>query len=335
MSNVWRKTITQHTKDGKRVPSGTPESKTVRSKTKRFYGTLRTADGKQKQIPLTDDRETSSVFLTRLQADEDRCKVYGVDQYQRERQKPLTAHLHAYEKYLRSKGNTDGYVVQQLDRIRELIRATKAKTLDDLDGHRIGQTLVRWRQRGRVDTRKGRKQRVMSVSTSNHYMRAVKGFSRWVWIEKRTSEDILRNLRLMNTKAHRTRERRALTSQELRSLVETTETCRKSSHGLRAGDRAALYLTAAYTGLRASELASLTVSSFDMEAKTVTVEAAYSKRRRKDVLPLHPSLIDRLSPWLKSKRGRVWKAAWSKDGAKMLRRDLKRAGIDYVDGTTG
>lgn len=45
------------------------------------------------------------------------------------------------------------------------------------------------------------------------------------------------------------------------------------------------------------ELASLTESSFDFDTDnpTVTVAAAYSKHRREDVLPLHPTLAARRS----------------------------------------
>lgn len=59
-----------------------------------------------------------------------------------------------------------------------------------------------------------------------------------------------------------------------------------------------LYLTAGFTGFRASELASLTSSSFDFEAETITVEAAHAKNKRQDTLPLHPALAERLSDWL-------------------------------------
>src|SRR5271155_3997636 len=54
------------------------------------------------------------------------------------------------------------------------------------------------------------------------------------------------------------------------------------------------------TGLRAGELRSLTPDSFNLtsQSPTVTVEACYSKHRRKDVLPLHPDMVPRLRQWL-------------------------------------
>ena len=113
-----------------------------------------------------------------------------------------------------------------------------------------------------------------------------------------------------------------------------------------------LYRVAAMTGLRASELASLTPASFDLAADvpTVTLEAAYSKHRREDVLPLHPDLVARLRQWLSEreraqddqrailslnraadvKPERLFPGTWSERAYKMLRNDLEAAGIPYV-----
>ncbi len=110
---------------------------------------------------------------------------------------------------------------------------------------------------------------------------------------------------------------------------------------------------AAMTGLRAGELASLTPASFDLAADmpTVTLEAAYSKHRREDVLPLHPDLAARLRQWLSEreqaadeqqvvlafdraadmKPERLFPGTWSERAYKMLRNDLEAAGIPYVN----
>jgi hypothetical protein len=87
------------------------------------------------------------------------------------------------------------------------------------------------------------------------------------------------------------------------------------------------------TGLRRSELASLTSESFslDSEPPTVTIDATVSKHRRKDALPLHPELVAMLRIWLadlapdellfpKLAKRRTWR---------MVKLDLERAGIPY------
>jgi hypothetical protein len=64
--------------------------------------------------------------------------------------------------------------------------------------------------------------------------------------------------------------------------------------------RAQVYLLSYLTGLRRKELASLTPRSFELSADPpiLRVEAACSKHRREDVLPLHPELVKLLDVWL-------------------------------------
>src|SRR4051812_7320346 len=97
-----------------------------------------------------------------------------------------------------------------------------------------------------------------------------------------------------------------------------------------------LYLVSAGTGLRASELASMTPANFHLgERPTWTVEAAYTKNRAAAVRPLHPDLIGPLSEWLRGKdsRARLWPGKWAehKQAGAMMKRGLKAAGVTYRD----
>jgi hypothetical protein len=97
--------------------------------------------------------------------------------------------------------------------------------------------------------------------------------------------------------------------------------------------RARIYLFSYLTGLRRQEMGSLTPRSFDLAAErpTVTVEAACSKHRRKDVLPLHPGLVELLPSWMdglgpddplfpRIARRKTWL---------LVKKDLERIGIPY------
>ena len=88
--NIWRKKSTKWPVDGKRVPPRTPKAKRHVIESKRFYGTLLTSDGKRKQIPLTDDRDTSETLLRSRQYEEDTFRAAGVDRPTRERLRPLS-----------------------------------------------------------------------------------------------------------------------------------------------------------------------------------------------------------------------------------------------------
>lgn len=93
--------------------------------------------------------------------------------------------------------------------------------------------------------------------------------------------------------------------------------------GILGRDRAMLYQLAAWTGFRRGELGSLTLCSFDFQADpaTVTVEANYSKRRRRDIQILHPDLVDVLQEWLP-------KRAVKKDDEILFPISKKTCGVD-------
>ena len=97
--------------------------------------------------------------------------------------------------------------------------------------------------------------------------------------------------------------------------------------------RARVYLVSYLTGLRRRELGSLTPESFNLKSKhpTLVVDAANSKHRKRDTLPLHAELVRLLNDWLPRlqpneplfpKLGK--RKAWL-----MVKKDLERVGIPY------
>jgi integrase len=97
--------------------------------------------------------------------------------------------------------------------------------------------------------------------------------------------------------------------------------------------RARLYLMSYLTGLRRSELASLTPGSFQLAAEhpTLTVEAAFSKHRHKDILPLHPELTPLVAEWIVGKQptDKLFPRLDRKKTWFVVKKDLARAGIEY------
>jgi integrase len=177
--------------------------------------------------------------------------------------------------------------------------------------------------------------RGIGVSTSNGYLTAIKGFSRWLYEQERTDRDRLVSLSRLNAKTDPRHERRALSETELRAILAAAAQSPDNLEGLNGNDRHMLYATAMVTGFRASELASLSPSDFDLSSDrpTVTVKAAYSKNRRQSVQPLPPDVAGALRGYLADRpTGRVvWNGTWNKNAAEMLRADLGAAGIPYRD----
>ncbi len=174
----------------------------------------------------------------------------------------------------------------------------------------------------------------LSLQTCNHYLRAIKQLSRWLWRDGRLREDTLAHLSGYNVKLDRRHDRRAMTDDELARLIDTAKQG-PIVGGMSGPERAMLYQLAVGTGFRANEIRSLTPESFslDTDPPTVTVQAGYSKRRRCDTQPIRTDLAELLSEYLATKaRGEAAFRLSDKPG-KMLRADLDAAGITYRDGS--
>ncbi len=143
----------------------------------------------------------------------------------------------------------------------------------------------------------------LSVQTSNHYLRAIKQFSRWLVRDRRMPDDPLAHLAMLNVKTDRRHDRRALAADEFSLLIDAAM-AGPEVVCIPGPDRAMMYVLAAWTGYRKTEISSLTKRSIQLDADppTVTVSAAYSKRKRQDTQVLHPVVVQRMRDWLDTKK---------------------------------
>lgn len=130
-----------------------------------------------------------------------------------------------------------------------------------------------------------------------------KTFTRWLVRDRRTPFDPLAHLAKLNVKVDRRHDRRALSKEEFRLLIEAARNGKKIE-GISGPDRAMLYILAAWTGFRKGEIGSLTLRSLrlDDNPPTATVAACFSKHRREDTQVLHPELVRQLKDWLATKK---------------------------------
>jgi integrase/recombinase XerC len=175
-----------------------------------------------------------------------------------------------------------------------------------------------------------------SPATVNHYVRAVRGFARWMVKAKRLAANPLDGLELLNEQVDVRRARRELSADELRRLFDATRNSDRGFRGLSGIDRVYLYLTAATTGFRASALAALTPEDFRLadHPPVVVLAARFNKSRKPKNQPLPPSVAEALAAYLAGKPTSqpVWGGTWASDhrGAEMIRGDLEAAGIPYT-----
>lgn len=232
-------------------------------------------------------------------------------------QRPIGEHLAEYKRWLAGKGNTDHHTTQAHRAASKLAKMAEAEKLTDLTPAKVQEALATLRRRGRA------------LRTCNWYLQALRGFTRWATRDGRLSSDPLASVSTANAATDKRRERRPLVDDELARLL--AETARGPVfRGMRGADRAMLYRLAAGTGLRASELRSLTPGSFDLAAEppAVMVKAAYSKRRRDDRQPIRADLAERLRGWLTGRpRDAAVFATMPDRTAEAIRYDLRRARV--------
>jgi len=286
-----------------------------------FYGEYLDDQGIRRRVKLCEDKQASEMMLAEHKKRVALAGVGVTNRYQEHERRPLLEHLLDYGTYLAGKGNTTRYVREAVAKCRAVIEASRFERIPDLSASHFQECLARMRRGG------------LSAATSNHYLRAVKSFVAWLVQDCRTAENPLAYLKPVRMDADVRVQRRPLSEEEARRLVAAADAS-PLVMGMSGPLRALTYRLALTTGLRANEIRSLTYESFDLDGSgpTVTVEAAYSKHRRRDVLPLVGDVAEALREWRRQHPFDERVFPLPDKTAKMLRADLEAAGISYRDG---
>ncbi len=301
----------------------------------------------------TTDRRAAERMLAKWAADATLRREGIIDvrleSLAQQARRPLVDHLADFEAAMTATGATLRHVELVVARVRRVVDGCGFKVWADVSASRVADFLnglradkVKRDEAGKItDTKRG-----TSAQTFNFYVQSVKQWCRWMVKDRRASDSPVAHLEGLNVRTDRRRDRRALTADELRKLLDVTEhgpiakgqlkRAPVDRFGMTGSERAMLYRLAVETGLRAGELRSLTRASFNLDAEvpSVTVSAAYSKRRREDVLPLRPSLAKLLAAHLanKSPAALAFPMPVNRDdSATMFHEDREAAGIAMRD----
>jgi len=231
---------------------------------------------------------------------------------------PLAEHAEDFRRHLAAKGNTESYVAKTLFRLTAMLDGCRFVKIADIQSSAIVEYLGTLRTQG------------TSIKTANDYLATAKGFSRWLWRDKRSVLDALAGQsKFANAETDVRHARRDLAPDELARLLEAARHSPKPIRALAGIDRHFLYLTACSTGLRVSELASMTPESFSLDCETPTarVQAGCTKNRREAVQPLPLDVTNALRGYLESKPAGVqlWPGTWTSHAGAMIRVDLGEA----------
>ncbi len=293
---------------------------------RQWYVRFRMPDGKWKEWKAYTDKTASAVLETQILQKLERGEVGLTDPMDEHRRRSLAEHLAAFECHLSARNSTAAYVEQTMQRCRDVLEGIKAEVIADITPGRVEAYLAELRRGG------------MSMASSNHYLRACRSFCGWLVRDRRTAENPLAGLSALKlTEYDKKRRRRALSDAEFTALVNAAKASDRSFRGIPGTDRAMLYILAANTGLRASELASLTPASFDPDGQTPTVHCCggYTKNGQDATLPLRADLVAMLRQWLDGKPpdSPLWPGSWarSRAAAEMVRLDLAAARKAWIE----
>ena len=279
----------------------------------------------QRVSTKTTNRNVAEKILARYEAEVDRIKSGVVTR--EELDKALIRHVtlnEALDKF-RTKmiagGCTPSHITLTLRRIFQFCNETGIDSLAKLRREIVEGWMAKEIQRKK-----------RSARTINHYLTVIKSFVQYLMDTELLPSNLLKSIRKLNPELDRRKVRRAMTAEEVERLLQATAT-RKYRKREKAPEQVLIYKLLLGTGLRSTELSLLTPNQINFERNRLTIEAAKTKNKKADVLPLRADLVQSVKEWVEAhgiqSHERIFR--FNKNS---IRRsfygDLKAAGIERV-----
>jgi len=311
----------------------------IRKRGRFWYYRVVQADGSRPEIKGCSDKRETEKMAAAAEAEAAKIRAGVVDvrdlALRDHARTPIGDHLDAYRAHLEAKGNKPKHVALTIQQAKRLLALAGVKCLADLNAEGVQAALKTLRDGAPAesDPTGTKREKGLSLGSCNSYRTSVRGFSKWCHDSGRSREHALRGVKGFNAKEDRRHDRRTLSLEELRAVVDAAHNgpaWRKTPGPVRA----LVYRLAAGTGLRYSEIQSIKRESFDWrsEPPTVRVEAGYTKNGQEAECPLPVDLAEDLRPFVEAAPlGEAVFPLTDDRGATMLRFDLKAAGIPYRD----
>jgi len=175
-------------------------------------------------------------------------------------------------------------------------------------------------------------QKKRSPRTINSYIVSIKSFVSYLAAIDILPSNPLKQIRKLNEAVDQRKKRRALTADEVKRLLEVAATgnCRKPK---KQKEQVLTYRLLIGTGLRSTELSLLTPNQINFDKNRLTIEAAKTKNKKADVLPIRPDLVQAVKEWVQEHEIKPNERIFGFDSDSIRRsfyRDLRLAGIERV-----
>ena len=279
----------------------------------------RNGNGKKFRVATAyTDKQASQQMLARYVRDKARGAEGLIDPFEKHKHRPLTEHVKDYIADLTALGRDSKYINNCDRRLAKLIAACGWKVLADI----TADSFCHWRET-LPRLKDGRPK--IGPRSQNQYLEAARAFCGWcVKPRKRIAANPLSDVPKVDGTGDVRRARRALTAEEVTALLNAASKTHQE-----------VYQFILATGLRRQELVDLVWGDLRLDAPRpfIQLQAANTKARRADTLPLRSHIVEAL----RARRGEAG------DGDKVFtdipsieqhRAYLEVAGIPWLDEQT-
>ncbi len=238
---------------------------------------------RQSHSARTTDKATAERIAAKLEADaalrRDGVVDPELDAICEQSRRSVESHVKDYEAKMRAANRAAQHISTTVAYIRAICKDRKFEKVADIASDGVHQYAGQLKDQGR------------STRTVQAYLTAIKGFTKWLAAHHKLPRDPLASVKRPNPKADRRRERRMLLPEEWQwvraTLAEGVE-----RYEMPAEERMLLYAVAIQTGLRSSELRSLTRGRLFLDGNEpfITCKAGSTKNRQDARQFIQPAL---------------------------------------------
>ena len=276
----------------------------------------------------TSDKAVAERIAAKLEADaalrRDGVIDPHLDAICDEAQRSIESHLADFEAKMQAANRKPKHIATTTGYVRTLALWADWKTVGEITADEVNRWAAKMKDEGR------------SARTIQANLTAAKSFTRWLTNHHKLPRDPLVSVQKPDPKADRRRERRMLLPEEWGWLrIATADGPERG--GMSGLERVLLYAVAIQTGLRASELRSLTRGRLFLGETQpfITCKAGRTKNAKDARQYIQRDLADDLTLHVKSKTpgAAVFAMPRPEDVADMLRADLAAARRDWLKAT--
>jgi integrase len=322
---------TRHLLNGSRVSPDTPGAEKVKEESSHWYA-YRREGKKQIKVKLFTDKAASQSKMAKLNTALERGEAEMTDPRKDQLVRKAIEHLEEFLPVMRAKGKSE----KDKDRKEAILRAFAGNlvTLTDLTHEAVDRYLS-----GVMGSSGNKKKHLSAISI-------------WVtWLRKkdRIASNPLDRIDVP-TGGKKTKERRALNVTLIQKLLDATRRRPVATFSIRYGEeireevrkmlelrgreRALIYKTAVYSGLRLGEIAALRPCHLELNKKPfprVEIPGKETKNGQKARLLLAPGFAVELAEWIKDTGKESDDSLFyvPKASVRIMQADLKFAGIPY------